>query len=117
MVFGIGYSFVIEAPEGANVTSSRIFALAGGTVIEAISAFFLWVYSRSVTQLTYFYNRQIFNHSVLFCTTIASTMSDSEAAKAVIIDKVLSQSWDVPGVNPPRPGRPAFQKTSTPSAS
>jgi len=116
IIFGIGYSFVIQPPQGTDVTSTRIITVASGTVIEVVSALFLWVYSRSVTQLTYFYNRQIYNHNILFCTTIASTMSNSDDTKRLIIDKVLSQSWEVPGIGLPRLGRLPFQKASPQSA-
>ncbi len=112
IIFGVTYTFLIEPPKGADTPNSRILTVAGGTVIEVISALFLWVYSRSVTQLTYFYNRQSYNHNILFCTSIASTMSDSEETKRMIIEKVLDQTWEVPAIGAPRLGRIPFPKKS-----
>ena len=47
-----------------NVTALVILS---GAIIEVISAFFVWVYRTSIKQLNYFYNRQMYNHSVLMC--------------------------------------------------
>jgi hypothetical protein len=85
---------------GKSESSFRISALvlAGGLVIELISALFLWVYRNSIAQLTYFYNRQIHLHNVLLCFRISANMKiDDEPksleAKSLIIQKVLESAW------------------------
>lgn len=82
--------------------------MAGGAIIEFVSALFLWVYRNSTAQLTYFYNRQIYTHNVLMCFRIAGTMTQSDEAKSNIIDKVLVRSWDVK--RPPPVGAKSFGK-------
>jgi hypothetical protein len=52
----------------------NVLVLTGGVIIEMISALFLWVYRSSINQLTYFYDRQMHIHNVLFCFRIAATM-------------------------------------------
>ena len=70
-----------------------MLVIASGAIIEVISALFLWVYRTSIRQLTYFYNRQIYNHSVLISQRIAETMTSSDDIKKVIIEKLLDRSW------------------------
>ena len=74
-----------------NVTALVILS---GAIIEVISAFFLWVYRTSIKQLNYFYNRQMYSHSVLMCHRIAETMkTNSDDAKKAIVEKILDKSW------------------------
>lgn len=75
-----------------NVTALVILS---GAIIEIISAFFLWVYRTSIKQLNYFYNRQMYNHSVLMCHRISETMKeeDSKDAKKDIVTKILDKTW------------------------
>lgn len=88
----IGIStFFLPAPfrqyiEGADVKSIPIL---GGVVIELISALFLWIYKSSISQLTYFYNRQLDNHNVLICSRIAGSMKSPDKAKTIIITKFM----------------------------
>jgi hypothetical protein len=51
------------------------------------------VYRTSIRQLTYFYNRQMYNHSVLMCQRIADGMKESDPVKKTIVEKVLDRSW------------------------
>jgi hypothetical protein len=74
-------------------TDVKIVAIAGSTVIEVIAALFLWVYRSSITQLTYFYNRQMHIHNVIMCYRMAASMQQPDTAVAKIIDKVLEQTW------------------------
>lgn len=65
-----------------------------GAVIEVISALFLWVYRSSIRQLTYFYNRQMYNHSVMMCHRITATMKEmSDDTKKTMVEKVLDKAW------------------------
>jgi hypothetical protein len=70
-------------------------AILSGIIIEVISALFLWVYRSSVRQLTYFYDRQMYNHSVLMCHRIAETMQAADEVKKAIVEKVLDKGWAV----------------------
>jgi hypothetical protein len=67
--------------------------IVSGAIIEVISALFLWVYRSSVRQLTYFYNRQMYNHSILMSQRIADTMTNADEIKKIIIEKLLDRSW------------------------
>jgi hypothetical protein len=73
--------------------------LASAVVIEVISALFLWVYRSTVGQLTFYYRLQMQGHSAIMGFRIATTMSDSDAAKRAVIDKLLAAG--------PAPERPA----------
>ncbi len=75
--------------ESFAVSNVKEISIAGGTVIEIISALFLWVYRSSINQLTYFYNRQMGNHSVLICQRIAETMQKADETKRIIVEKIL----------------------------
>jgi hypothetical protein len=77
----------------------NVLVIAGGSITEIISALFLWVYRNSIGQLTYFYNRQMHIHNVLFCFRIAATMEKSDDTKKLIVEKVMEQIW-----TPERPG-------------
>lgn len=83
--------FGLHSPD-PNVTHLVVLS---GAVIEVISALFLWVYRSSIRQLNYFYNRQMYNHSVLMCHRITATMqaSSSDDVKKAIIDKILDKTW------------------------
>ncbi len=76
-------------------TDLAFVSIAGGAIIEVISALFLWVYRSSIVQLTYFYNRQIYNHGVLMAYLIAQTMENGDDTKKLIIEKMLSQNWAI----------------------
>ncbi len=78
-------------PEG----DIKTVVIAGGAIIEFVSALFLWVYRSSTNQLTYFYNRQIHSHNVVLCFRIASSMEKPDEAKRSIVDKVLDRTWEV----------------------
>lgn len=67
--------------------------IVSGAIIEVISALFLWVYRSSIRQLTYFYNRQLYNHSVLMSQRIAETMTSADEVKKTIIEQLLDRSW------------------------
>jgi len=67
----------------------QILTIGSGIVTELISALFLWIYKSSMSRLTYFYNRQVFIHNALFAYKISNTMKESDAAKKVIVDKIL----------------------------
>lgn len=64
-----------------------------GVVIEVVSGLFLWIYRYSGKQLTYFYNRQMYNHSVLMCCRIAESMVTGDDLKKAIAEKVLDKVW------------------------
>lgn len=106
IISGIGINFLPTSIRDLfEVSNVRDISIAGGTVIEIISALFLWVYRNSINQLTYFYNRQIDNHNVLICQRIAETMSESDEAKKVIIDNILERgqkaetgAFRIPGI-------------------
>jgi len=69
--------------------------LAGGVVVEIISALFLWVYKSSIEQLTYFYDRQMHLHGVLLSHKIAVGMKDSDDTMKVIVNDILAKAWRV----------------------
>ncbi|NJK52513.1 MAG: hypothetical protein HC936_06225 [Leptolyngbyaceae cyanobacterium SU_3_3] len=71
----------------------QTLTLAGGIVIEVISALFLWVYRSSIAQLTYFYDRQMYNHNILLCSKIIEEMSDGDTVRQIIVEKVLDKQW------------------------
>lgn len=74
-------------------TDVSTLIIVSGAIIEVISALFLWVYRSSIRQLTYFYNRQLYNHSVLMSQRIADTMGSADEVKKTIIEKLLDRSW------------------------
>lgn len=74
-------------------TDINVLIIAGGGIIELISALFLWVYRNSIAQLTYFYNRQMHTHNILMCYRIANTMDKPDDTKRHIVEKVLERTW------------------------
>lgn len=74
-------------------TDINVLILAGGGIIELISALFLWVYRNSIAQLTYFYNRQMHTHNILLCYRIADSMQSKDETKKIIVEKVLERTW------------------------
>ena len=91
IIFGIvsyilPFSLVNEDLRGGNF---QILTIGSGVVIELVSALFLFIFRSSTNQLTYFYNRQIFIHNALLSYKMATSMSDPDAAKKVIIEKIL----------------------------
>ncbi len=109
MIGGMTPFLIPLLQRGATVNSSlsiNALVLAGGVVIELISALFLWVYRNSIAQLTYFYNRQIHLHNVLLCFRISVTMKTGDEAKSLdaksmIIQKVLDSAWTLERPEPP----------------
>jgi len=94
----------------------QLLTVASGTIIEVVSALFLWVYSRTIKQLTYFYNRQSYNHTLLMCSTIAGNMSEGgDAAQNQIIEKAMTYAWTIPADN--IPGLSLIQKVREAKAS
>jgi len=106
IISGVGINFLPTSFRSLfEVSNVRDISIAGGTVIEIISALFLWVYRSSINQLTYFYNRQMDNHNVLICQRIAETMENSDETKKVIIEKILDRgqkaetsAFRIPGI-------------------
>lgn len=83
--------FGIRALDG----DAGLLVIACGVVIELISALFLWIYRNSVRQLTYFYNRQIFNHGVLMAHRISSGMQAPDETRRLIVERLLDRGWSV----------------------
>ena len=79
--------------------------LGVGAIIEFVSALFLWIYRSSTSQLTYFYDRQMYTHSVMICFRIAENMKDGDATKKTIVEKVLERKWSPERPTPPSTGR------------
>jgi hypothetical protein len=75
-------------------SDTSTLVILAGAVIEIVSALFLWVYRSSVRQLTYFYDRQMYNHSVLMCHRISETMTAADDVKKAIIERVLDKTWE-----------------------
>lgn len=81
------------------------FLLIGvGAIIEFVSALFLWIYRSSTSQLTYFYNRQMYTHSVMMCFRIAESMKDADDTKRIIVEKVLERTWSLDRPEAPATG-------------
>jgi len=82
----------------------RILIMGGATIIEFISALFLWVYRSSTAELIHFYNTQMHIHTSILCFRIADTMepAKSDDTKRAIVDKVLD--WKSMPDNPPLVG-------------
>jgi hypothetical protein len=76
---------------GPPPSDVNVLVIVGGAVIEFISALFLWVYRSSMSQLTYYYNRQLHIHNMVFCSRIAASMSAEkrDEAKRLIVKKML----------------------------
>lgn len=91
-------------PAGIAVEKADIkfVALAGGTVVELIAALFLWVYRSSIQQLTYYYDRQMHIHNVLFCYRMAASTKLSDEIVRSIVDAVLKHTWQVERPAAPR---------------
>lgn len=75
-------------------TNMSTLIIVSGAIIEVISALFLWVYRNSLSQLNYFYNRQMYNHNVLMSQRIAATMENSDESKKIIVEKLLDR-WEL----------------------
>lgn len=88
----------------ASISDIRIVTISGGVVIELISALFLWIYRSSINQLNYFYNRQMHLHNVIVCDRIATSMSNPDETKRLIVEKVLSSAWDIKPLAAPGDG-------------
>lgn len=73
-------------------TDINNIVIAGGVLAEIISVLFLWIYNKSSSQLTYFYNRQIQAHNVILAFRIADTMTDKDKTKHEIVKNILETS-------------------------
>jgi len=103
LIIGFSTYFLPVERIGLNQPDNINTALISvGAIIEFISALFLWVYRSSTGQLTYFYNRQMYTHSVVLCYKIAESMSKGgDEAKQKIVEKVLERTWSVERPAPP----------------
>lgn len=106
IISGISLYVLPTTQQQAKMTIGdiHIITIAGGVVIEIISALFLWIYRNSINQLTYFYNRQMYIHNVLLCDRIASSMASPDDTKRVIIERVLERGWNVERLSSPGKG-------------
>jgi hypothetical protein len=84
---------IINEHFSAAPTGFDPLVLAGGVVVEIISALFLWVYKSSIEQLTYFYDRQMHLHGVLLSVQITSGMKDKDDTTKLIVNDILAKSW------------------------
>lgn len=91
------YIFQIFNDSSSNATDGvHILTVASGAVIEVVSALFLFVYSRSIRQLTAFYDRQSYNHHIVMCTKIAERSDKPDDIRQLIVERVLEHSWAIP---------------------
>ena len=91
------YIFQIFGNSSSSPTEGvHILTVASGAVIEVVSGLFLWVYSRSIRQLTAFYDRQSYNHHIVMCTKIAERADKSDDLRKLIVERVLEHSWAFP---------------------
>lgn len=91
----------IQVLRTAGSQNIETIALAGGIVIEIISALFLWVYKSSLRQLTYFYNRQMYNYNILLCSNMIHEIPGEQDIRRLIVEKVLDKEWIKESANPP----------------
>ncbi|MBE0651490.1 MAG: hypothetical protein IH595_11710 [Bacteroidales bacterium] len=92
IAFGIISYIVPTTIINPNLTGDgeiQALTIASGIFIELISGLFLWIYKKSINQLRYFYNRQIFIHNALLAYKISGTMKESDKAKTLIVEKIL----------------------------
>jgi hypothetical protein len=113
----IGFAVIIAGvgififPSGTNPQTMakdniHFLTIASGSIIEIVSALFLWVYSRTMRQLTYFYNRQSYNHTLAMCSRIAGSMeTTADETKRLIVEKAMEYSWSIPEDTLPGVGR------------
>lgn len=107
------YIFQIFGTSSSSSTDDvHILTVASGAVIEIVSALFLWVYSRSIRQLTYFYDRQSYNHHIIMCTKIAEKADKSDDIRKLIVERVLEHSWAFSEEESTEVGRIAANKTN-----
>lgn len=96
ILFGIASTFGFLAYLFREIRPTDInnIVIAGGVLAEIISALFLWVYNKSSSQLTYFYNRQIQAHNVILAFRIADTMcgTTKDETKREIVKNILETS-------------------------
>jgi hypothetical protein len=85
-VLPMEHLFPAAGPPRIDIT---LAAIGGSVVIELIAALFLWVYRSAISQLTYFYNRQLHIHNVLLCFRMAGAMKEPDDTVRAIIDRVL----------------------------
>jgi hypothetical protein len=112
IIFGIvsyilPFSLVNEDLRGGNF---QILTIGSGVVIELVSALFLFIFRSSTNQLTYFYNRQIFIHNALLSYKMATSMSDPDVAKKMIIEKILDFGSTAKVSATPLQGKPKLEK-------
>lgn len=85
----------------APTAGVNTLVIGSGAIVEFISAMFLWVYRRSVGQLTYFYNRQMHTHNILLSYRISDTMTDKDTTKKLIIEHILNKVWSPQTIEAP----------------
>lgn len=97
ILFGIIVNYLPDQLQVYFSTGETMnITVASGVIIEVISALFLWVYRSSISQLTYFYNRQMYNHSVLICHRIADSMDESaDEVRKLIVERLLDQKFSM----------------------
>lgn len=110
---GIASTFGFLEPFFRDIEPTDInnIVIAGGILAETISALFLWVYNKSSSQLTYFYNRQIHAHNIILAFRIADTMSETakDETKQEIVKNILEVSM-APQTEIKLPGGSGFKK-------
>jgi uncharacterized membrane protein (DUF485 family) len=79
--------------------SIKLMTSASGIIIEVISALFLWIYKTSISQMNYFYARQLFIHNSVLAFQMAQTMTAPDKSKELIIDKILAFGFHTFGAN------------------
>lgn len=113
ILIGIASTFGFLEPFFRDIKPTDInnIVIAGGVLAETISALFLWVYNKSSSQLTYFYNRQIHAHNVILAFRIADTMSETakDETKQEIVKNILEASM-APQTEIKLPGGSGFKK-------
>jgi hypothetical protein len=109
---GLYLSPLVKAETNTALKDIHIITIAGGVVIEIISALFLWIYRSSINQLNYFYNRQMHIHNVLLCDRIATSMAKPDETKRIIVEKVLGSTWEVKPLDAPGKGLSTLLKAS-----
>jgi hypothetical protein len=95
ILVGIGGSFgLIEMIfPGTEPVDIDTVVIASGILVEMISALFLWLYSRTLNQVEFFFNRQIQSHSVLLAYMMAKKM-DTTTTKDETIQIIVKGLLD-----------------------
>jgi hypothetical protein len=73
----------------------NLLILATATIIEFISALFLWIYRSTMGQLTYYYRLQMRSHTAILCFRMSTSMTDGkDAAIGTILNALLDMSLE-----------------------